>query len=112
MGQPELGFRKWVSKVTEMLMLIELKIRNKDAKGLTEREEELWRVMHKLHYLGEFPLTAQVYLRARMTGTSREQSLFDRLETEKQSQDDRAETKKQDGIKVDLSSANQKVKKK
>ena len=52
----EYKFRQWVTKVAEYLTLIELKIKTKDTRGFTDREEELWKVMHKVYENGEFQL--------------------------------------------------------
>ena len=52
----EYKFRQWVTKVAEYLTLIELKIKTKDTRGFTDREEKLWRAMHKVYENGDFQL--------------------------------------------------------
>ena len=71
----ELKFRNWMSKIVEYLTFIELKIKTKDTHGLTDREENLWRVMHRVWYNGDFPIYTADNIAIREDRVT-EQSLF------------------------------------
>lgn len=53
----ELGFRKWVARISELLTFIQLNI--KEKRELTEKDYELLKVLHdKIWYDSVYPIYA------------------------------------------------------
>ena len=52
----ELGFRKWTARINEQLTFLLMKIKEKN--DITEKDYELLRVLHRLWFLGEYPVYA------------------------------------------------------
>jgi hypothetical protein len=73
-SQVEVGFRRWVEKMTESLTFIHLKIKSKE--DLTEKEYEILRMMHKPWWYGENPVYSHEYAHIKKDEKAVQQELF------------------------------------
>jgi len=71
----ELKFRKWVSKVSERLLFIELNI--KEKRGLSESDYDLWKALHDyIWHPGVYPIYVHENLNIKPDETAEQKSLF------------------------------------
>lgn len=71
----ELGFRKWVARISELLTFIQLNI--KEKRELTEKDYELLKVLHdKIWYDSVYPIYAHENPFIKPEETAVQQGLF------------------------------------